>query len=133
MAIKSLEELRQLRVKLQNQVSLREQGESPDDSCTEILIGMGTCGIAAGARDTFNKTLEVLEAKNIKNVKVVSVGCVGFCHVEPTVQINIPGKEPVIYGPVREDFVAEFIDTVIVKGEILEEKYLIKSFNKAVV
>ncbi len=133
MAIKSLDELRKLRASLQNQVNLREKGEAADDSLTEILVGMGTCGIAAGARDTFNKLLEVLEEKALKNVKVVSVGCIGFCHVEPTVQINIPGKEPVIYGKITEDKVVEMIETVIIKGELLDENYLIKSFGKAVI
>lgn len=130
MPIKSLEELRTLRDSLKKQVDLREKGETTDN-LIEVLVGMGTCGIAAGARDTFNRFLEVVENKEL-NVKVISVGCIGFCHAEPTVQVNIPGKEPVIYGKITEDKVEEVVDTVIVKGDLLDENYLIKSFKKAV-
>lgn len=131
MPIKSLDELRELRASLQAKVNLREKGEVEDSELVEVLVGMGTCGIAAGARDTFNKLLELTNEMN--NVKIVSVGCIGFCAVEPTVQVNIPGKGPVIYGKITADKAAELVDTVIVKGELLDENYLIKSFEKAVV
>ena len=133
MAIKSLEELRKLRASLQDQVSLREKGEADDKKTVEILVGMGTCGIAAGARETFQELLSVLQSKNLGHVKVISVGCIGFCHVEPTVQINIPTKEPVIYGKITKDQVENLVETVIVKGQLLDENYLIKSFSKVVV
>ena len=133
MAIKSLDELRKLRSSLQNQINLREKGEVDDDKIVEILVGMGTCGIAAGARDTFNKLLQVSDAKKLDDVKIISVGCIGFCHSEPTIQINVPGKEPVIYGNITEDVVEKLVETVIEKGEFLDEHYLIKSFSKAVV
>lgn len=132
MAIKSLEELKKLRASLQNKIDLREKGEVSDDKTIEILVGMGTCGIAAGARDTFNKLLEVINEKDLKLVKVISVGCIGFCHAEPTVQINRPGFEPVIYGKITEDKALELIEKVVIKKEFLDENFLIKSFNKAV-
>ena len=133
MAIKSLKELRELRASLQNKVNLREKGEVEDSQLIEVLVGMGTCGIAAGARETFNKLLEVIAEKDLEDVKVVSVGCIGFCKEEPTIQVNIPGSEPVIYGRITEDKVNELVDTVIIKRELLDENYLIKSFTKAVV
>lgn len=133
MAIKSLDELRKLRASLQGKVVLREKGEIEDSKLIEVLVGMGTCGIAAGARETFNKIHEIVSSKHLENVKVITVGCVGFCHSEPTVQVNIPGKEPVIYGKITEDKVEELVEKVIIKQELLEENYLIKSFNKAVV
>jgi len=130
MPIKSLDELRALRVSLQKQVDLREKGESTED-VVEILVGMGTCGIAAGARDTFNKLLAVIEERNL-NAKVISVGCVGFCHMEPTIQVNLPNEEPVIYGKITEDKVKELVETVVVQKKLMDENYLIKSFGKAV-
>ncbi len=133
MAIKSLEELKKLRASLQGKIDLREKGEVSDDKTIEILIGMGTCGIAAGARETFNKLLEIINQKDLKLVKVISVGCIGFCHAEPTVQVNIPGNEPVIYGKITEDKALELIETVVIKGDFLEENFLVKSFEKAVV
>ncbi len=133
MAIKSLKELRELRASLQEKITLREKGEVEDSKLVEVLVGMGTCGIASGARETFNKLLEVINEKELKNVKVISVGCIGFCKEEPTVQINIPGSEPVLYGKITEEKVQELVETVIIKRELLDENYLIKSFNKAVV
>lgn len=133
MAIKSLDELRKLRASLQDKVVLREKGEIEDSKLVEVLVGMGTCGIAAGARETFNKIHEIVTEKDLENVKVISVGCIGFCHSEPTVQVNIPGKEPVIYGKITAEKAEKLIEKVVLKGELLDEDYLIKSFDKAVV
>ena len=131
MPIKSLEELKKLRVSLKQQVDLREKGESVNDTI-EVLVGMGTCGIAAGAGDTYNKFLTILKEKDL-NVDVILVGCVGFCHMEPTIQVSIPGEEPAIYGKVTEDIVETIVDTVIIKREILDDNLLVQSFKKAVV
>ncbi len=130
MAIKSLDELRKLRSSLQGTIDLREKGES-DQGIIEILIGMATCGIAAGARDTFNEFLVVLEEKNLKNVRLVSVGCLGMCSMEPTIQISVPGREPILYGKITKDKVLEVIDKVIINKGYLDENLLITSFDKA--
>jgi len=130
MAIKSLEELRALRASLQNSVDLREKGESIDGNI-ELLIGMGTCGIAAGARDTFNALLELLDKKEINNVKVISVGCLGQCTLEPTIQVNIPGQKPVIYGNMMENRVEELVQKVIIEKGHLDDNIIIPTFMKA--
>ena len=130
MAIKSLDELRKLRASLKESVDLREKGESTSN-VVEVLIGMGTCGIAAGARDTFNEFIKELENQKISNVKLISVGCLGQCSLEPTVQVNIPGREPLIYGKITEDRVSELIENVILKNGYLDENLLIPSFTKA--
>lgn len=133
MAIKSLDELRKLRASLQDRIVLREKGEIEDSKLIEVLVGMGTSGIAAGARETFSAIHKIVSDKKLSNVKVITVGCLGYMDSEPTVQVNIPGKEPVIFGKITEDKVNELVEKVIIKGELLEEDYLIKSFNKAVV
>jgi len=130
MAIKSLDELRALRASLQNSVDLREKGESKEDTI-EVLIGMGTCGISAGARETFNALLEVLEQKHINNVKIISVGCLGQCTLEPTVQVNIPGRKPVIYGKMTSDRADELVQKVIIENGHLDENLVIPAFTKA--
>lgn len=130
MAIKSLDELRKLRDSLKESVDLREKGESTA-GITEILVGMGTCGIAAGARDTFNELLSELEAKQIKNAKVISVGCLGQCTKEPTVQVNMPNREPLIYGLITKEKVSDLVQKVIIEEGFLDEDLLIPSFGKA--
>lgn len=130
MPVRSLEELKKLQKSLKQQVNLRENGESDNDKI-EVLVGMGTCGIAAGATDTYNKFVSVLEERAL-DVTVTLVGCVGFCHMEPTVQINIPGEKPTIYGKITEDIVEYMVDSVIIKRELDNINFLVQSFKKAV-
>ena len=129
MAIKSLDELRKLRASLKESIDLREKGESTT-GIIEVLIGMGTCGIAAGARDTFNELLNIIEEKKLDNIKVISVGCLGQCTLEPTVQVNIPGQEPVIYGKITDKRVGELVEKVIINKGHLEENLVIPTFTK---
>lgn len=130
MPIKSLEELKKIREEHVKKVKLRGTGES-EDNTVEILVGMATCGIAAGSRDVLNELVSIINEKDIENVKVIQVGCMGYCHSEPTVQINEPGKEPVIYGKVDKTFVKEIVEKHIIGGEILDDHVLIKTFNSA--
>ena len=65
------------------------------------------------------------------HIKVVQVGCMGYCHSEPTVQINMPGREPLIYGNVDKAFVIDILEKHIQAGQILDDHVLIKTFNSA--
>lgn len=130
MAIKSLDELRKLRASLQGKINLREKGES-DTGMIELLVGMGTCGIAAGARDTFNELLTIVDEKQLNNVKVVSVGCMGSCSMEPQVQVSMPDRETIIYGKMTKEKVADLIQKVIVEQGYLNEDLIITTFEKA--
>ena len=131
MAVKSLEELRKLRKDYQETLSLRKQGEHEGDQI-ELRVGLGTCGISAGAKDTFLALLEEIDKKKIKNVKVVGVGCMGQCTSEPIVEVRKPDHEPLLYGPIRADMVEGFIeDTVINEDYYKDGTLLIKTFEKA--
>lgn len=130
MPIKSLEELKKIRDEHVRKVKLRDNGEA-DENTVEVLVGMATCGIAAGSRDVLNELVSVVSEKGIDHVKVIQVGCMGYCHSEPTVQINMPGKEPIIYGNVDKAFVKEIVEKHILGGEILDDHVLIKTFNSA--
>lgn len=130
MSIKSLDELRKIREDSQKKVNLRESGENAED-IIELMVGMATCGIAAGARETLGALLDEISAKEISNIRVVQVGCMGYCHSEPTVQVNIPGDEPVLYGKVTPEVAKEIIDKHVMHKELLDENILIKTFEKA--
>ncbi len=130
MPIKSLDELIKLRESHLKKVNLRETGESTDET-VEILVGMATCGIAAGARETLNAILDEIEAKGLANIRVVQVGCMGYCHSEPTVQVNKPGNEPVLYGKVDGDIAKQIIDQHILGDSLVDEHILIRTFEKA--
>jgi NADP-reducing hydrogenase subunit HndB len=129
MAIKSLDELKKIREDNLKKVNLRESGTG--ENKVELLVGMATCGIASGARKTMNKLIDELDKRDIDNVKVIQVGCMGYCHSEPTVQVNVPGQDPILYGPVTEDRVDELIEKHLINHEIIEELVINKNFDKA--
>lgn len=130
MAIKSLEDLKKIREESLKRVQLREAGEAEGD-IVELLVGMATCGIAAGARDAMKGLLEEIEAQGLENIRVVQVGCLGYCHSEPTVQVNMPGEDPIIYGKVTADRARDIISKYVMKKEILEDAVVINTFAKA--
>jgi len=130
MSVKSLEELKKIREDHIKKVKLRESGES-EDQTIEILVGMATCGIAAGSREVMNELMTQITENGIDHIKVVQVGCMGYCHSEPTVQVNMPGHEPTIYGNVDKAFVADILNKHIKNGEILDDHVLIKTYHSA--
>lgn len=130
MPIKSLDELLKIRENSMKKVNLRESGEDAE-AITEVLVGMATCGIAAGAREALDEILASIEKNDLQNVRVIQVGCLGYCHSEPTVQVNRPGHEPVLYGNVDREVAKEIVEKHIIGGNMLEDNVLVQTFNKA--
>lgn len=130
MTIKSLDELKRIREEHASRVNLRDHGEASGDRI-EILIGMATCGISSGARDTLKEFVEELAREKLDNVKVVPVGCIGYCHSEPTVQVSIPGQKPVLYGHVKKDKVHQIVETHLKGGKPVESLILNMDFERA--
>ncbi|MDR0519345.1 MAG: (2Fe-2S) ferredoxin domain-containing protein [Clostridiales Family XIII bacterium] len=115
--MKSLEELKALRDKLQGEVSLRDDG----DDKTKVLVGMATCGIAAGARPVLAEFVEQVATRGLKNVTVSQTGCIGICQFEPVVEVFVPGKEKVTYVNMSKEKVARIVADHIVGGSIVSE------------
>lgn len=130
MKIKSLDELIKIREESVKKVNLRESGEGEGDTI-ELMVGMATCGIAAGARETLQALMDEIKSKGLSNIKLVQVGCLGFCHSEPTVQLNMPGQEPILYGNVDKETAKKIVDEHILNGKMVDNHILIKSFEKA--
>jgi NADP-reducing hydrogenase subunit HndB len=128
--IKSMEDLKRIREEYRNKVSLRQNGTNTEDKI-EILIGMATCGISSGARETMNAFAEELQQRGVENTRLISVGCIGYCHSEPVVQVNMPGREPVLYGNVKKEKVHEIIDKHIMGGNPVNELILRVDFERA--
>ena len=120
--MKSLEELNAIRNKVRARVDLR----SEDENQTRVVVGMATCGIAAGARPVLNALAELVAEKGLKNVAVVQTGCIGLCRFEPIVEVLEPGKEKVTYIKMTAEKAAEVIEHHIIGGEVLT-KYTINS------
>ena len=91
--MKSLEELRAIRDKARSQVILREN----NDDAVRVLVGMATCGIAAGARPVLNAIVEEVAKRGLRNVIVTQTGCIGICQFEPVVEVVAPGQDKVTY------------------------------------
>ncbi len=104
MAKMTLEELRALRDAKKNEMTQRDTNEKS----AQIIIGMGTCGIAAGAKEAFDAFLDELDSHSVTNTKITQTGCMGLCFSEPTVEVAVPGMPRVIYGNV-DDAVARRI------------------------
>ena len=96
MAKMTLEELRNLREAKKKEMTQRDT----NDKSAQIIIGMGTCGIAAGAKEAFDAFLDELNSHEIKDTQITQTGCMGLCFSEPTVEVAVPGMPRVIYGNV---------------------------------
>ncbi len=117
--IKSLDELRAIRDRVKINTDLRVTGENPDRII--ISVGMGTCGISAGARQIMNALLDEVKAQNLENVSVVATGCIGFCYAEPIVEVMMPGEDSIRYGNVTKDMTKEIIEKHVMKGILLDD------------
>lgn len=122
--MKSLEELAAIRDKMKNKVALRD-GEND----VKVVVGMATCGIAAGARPVLNAFVTEVSDRNLGDrVKVSQTGCIGICQYEPVVEIIEPGKEKVTYVKMTEDKVKKVVEEHLINGKIVAE-YTIGNAN----
>ncbi len=115
--MKSLAELKAIKEKAQAQMAARENNEDG----IRILVGMATCGIAAGARPILTKFVDEINRRSINNVKVTQTGCIGICQYEPVVEVVVPGQEKVTYVKMTEDKVDRIITEHIVNGKPVDE------------
>lgn len=115
--MKSLEELIAIKNKMKNQINMRE-GEGGK---IRVVIGMATCGIAAGARPVMTAFLDEIGKRNLQNVVVVQTGCIGMCKLEPIVDIIVPGEEKITYVKVTPEIAVKIVNDHIVNKNIVSE------------
>lgn len=115
--MKSLAELQEIRNRALNQVNLRKEREDG----IRIVVGMATCGIAAGARPVLNAFVREVDARKLSNVMVTQTGCIGMCRLEPIVEVYVPGQEKVTYVHMTEDKVARIVAEHIINGRPVAE------------
>jgi len=113
----TLKDLRALREEQRKSLS-RRNVENKD---MEIIVGMGTCGIAAGAKETLDAFVRELDENGIKNVRVSQTGCMGLCYVEPTVEVVVPGMPDVIYGKVNPEVAGKIIRKHIMNKTLVND------------
>lgn len=125
--MKSFEELKKIRDQVKANIDLRNENETN----IKVLIGMATCGIAAGARTTFNAMVEETRALGMNNVTFIMTGCMGSCYAEPTVEVQVPGQEPILYGNVDAEKGREIVAKHLKNGELLQNLIIGRPFENA--
>ena len=116
--ITSLADLRRIKSDVEVKMNLRERSESPE-SMVQIRVAMATCGIASGAKIVMDYLVNELDKRSIPAV-VTQTGCMGYCFAEPTVEITIPGKDPMVFGYVDPKKADEIIERYIKQGELVD-------------
>ena len=115
--MKSLEELKALREQMQSKMNVRK-----DDSDTvRVVVGMATCGIAAGARPVLNAFLEEVNKRGLNNVQVTQTGCIGVCRLEPIVEVYVPGQEKVTYVKMNAEKVPTIVAQHLVNKQVVTD------------
>jgi NADP-reducing hydrogenase subunit HndB len=116
--MKSLEELKAIRERMQSQVSMRAE----DHNHTRVVVGMATCGIASGARPVLTKLSSLVQEKNLTDkISVTQTGCIGLCQYEPIVEVTEPGKQKITYIKMTPEKAEEVLERHLIGGHIVEE------------
>ncbi len=116
--MKSIEELLAIKEKAQAQIAARD---ADGNDGIRVVVGMATCGIAAGARPVLKAITEELEKRNVKNVSVTQTGCIGMCQYEPIIEVYAPGKEKVTYVQMTAEKAVKVVANHLVNGEVVKE------------
>lgn len=115
--MKSLEELKAIRDKTRASVEIRDN----TDAETRVLVGMATCGIAAGARPVLTSLVDEVAKRSLKGVMVSQTGCIGICQYEPVVEIMMPGQEKVTYVKMTPEKAVRVVNDHLVNGNVVTE------------
>lgn len=127
LSMKSLAELEAIREKMKGKVAIREAA----DNTVRIVVGMATCGIAAGARPVLNALAEAVDKENLSGeVTVTQTGCIGICQLEPVVEVFEQGKEKVTYVKMSPEKARKVIEEHIKGGKVVTE-YTIGAYKAA--
>lgn len=118
-AIKSLEELKRVR-----EEALAKKNMKAAPGHIQVIVAMGTCGIAAGARDTMKSVLSYIETENLSGVTVTQTGCIGMCEQEPIMQVAIGDQPKVTYGKVNAEVAAQIMKQHVQGGLPLKDHVL---------
>lgn len=112
--IKSLDDLKKVR-----EEALQKKKIQTESGRARVIVGMGTCGIAAGARDAMKAILDTIEKDSIQDVVITQTGCIGMCEKEPIVQVEIGDQPKVTYGKVTPEVARNIIKDHVVGGKVV--------------
>ncbi len=117
--IKSLEDLKRIR-----EEAIEKRKAKATFGNSQVIVGMGTCGIAAGARDTMKAILNEIETQNLEGIVVTQTGCIGLCEKEPIVQVIVGENSKVTYGKVTPTIAKRILKEHILGGKVVQENVI---------
>lgn len=115
--IKSLADLRAIKKSAQSRIDTREKGNA--EGLVHVKVAMATCGIAAGAKQTMDYMMAEADKRGL-DIVFTQTGCMGYCHAEPTIEVTLPGQEPIVFGYVDTKKADEIIEKYIKNGELVD-------------
>ena len=115
--MKSLEELKAVRDRVKGSVHLRQDNSHK----THVVVGMATCGIAAGARPVLTTIVDEVAKRGLQNVMVTQTGCIGICQFEPVVEVVEPGKDKITYVKMTPEKAVRMVNDHLVNGNVVTE------------
>ena len=115
--MKSLEELKAIREKMKRQMEVRDQ----DENTVRVVVGMATCGIAAGARPVLAAFMDEVERRGLSNISISQTGCFGVCKWEPMVEVFVPGQEKVTYVHLSPEKVSTIVEQHLINRNVVTE------------
>ena len=113
MAKLNIEDLKKIKEKVSKETSLRH-----GKTRVKVTVHMGTCGIAAGARDVMGVLMEELAAADVQDVRVVASGCMGMCSSEPNVTVEVTNEEPIVYKEMDANRMRQVFKRHVLMGEV---------------
>lgn len=114
--IKSLDDLKRIR-----EEALEKRKMKTAAGNIQVVVGMGTCGIAAGARETMKAILETIEKNNISGITVTQTGCIGLCEREPIVMVTVGEEAKITYGKVTPDVARRILKEHVGEGKVVDD------------
>lgn len=117
--IKSLEDLKRIR-----EEAIEKRKARATFGNSQVIVGMGTCGIAAGARDTMKTILNEIETQNLEGIVVTQTGCIGLCEREPIVQVIVGENPKVTYGKVTPTVAKRILKEHVLGGKVVQESVI---------
>jgi NADP-reducing hydrogenase subunit HndB len=117
--VKTLEDLKRIR-----EEAIQKRNAKTTEGQVQVIVGMGTCGIAAGARDAMKAILDVIEKDNLSGILVTQTGCIGICEKEPIVQVAVGDKPKVVYGKVSPEVAVKIMKEHVEGGNVVQSNVI---------
>ena len=117
--INSLEDLKIFREEALAKLKMKKSA-----GAVQVFVGMGSCGIAVGARDLMKAVLDYIEKNHVENVSVTQTGCIGLCAQEPILQVVKGGFKKISYGKVSPEIAKKIMKSHVVEGNIFQENVI---------